>query len=325
MKNQLRIGIVIIMFILTVGFASITTDMVINSEARLGMSSGNFDVFFSNIDVQDHGLLDNAKIDSATQRTIVYDSTYEYEYRQSVQLTYRVLNTSTLYDARCTVQVTFDDGIEEYFTTSQTGFLKNTPKIVSAQSENSGAVYLEAKKDTIEPVHIHFTVTLTVEPVSREAEAARNNDGVLTVHFDGQEFNGTYLPGYDNNGQNAKEYILIDVYTKYNNSDVELVKYDESSPGYYEYVGSEGNKYTFKLHLANIPASPPNNEVYKEYDTIVRLRDKNNPDVVYDERDYYILIFYNSPNSFSADDDYNRYPYQQGTRPWPTWFNTKYY
>ena len=168
MNKYLKIGIGIVVMMLAIGFASVTTNLILNNNVKLGFNESNFDIYFSSAIPEDDG---TATIDSATKKTITYSTKTLKNVGDQAILDYVVTNASTQYDANCTVEFIIDSGADEYVTITKTGFVENESKVVNAQTSAGGRILITLKKVSMEPIQINFTLKLIFTPVGKEEES----------------------------------------------------------------------------------------------------------------------------------------------------------
>ena len=319
MNKRIKIGIAIVVMMLAIGFAAVTTSLIVNGNVKLGFNESNFDIYFSSATSETGG---SAVIDSSTRKIITYSTKTLKNVGDQATLDYVVTNASTQYDANCTVEFTIDAGAEEFVTIQQTGFVENVSKTVNAQSDENGRIVITLKKGSMEPIQINFTLVINVEPKGRTEEAEEPGDPteneVLKFTVNNRP-SPHYVPKYDDEtGTIARTEYIVDIYTKYDNTDVLFYQsmWDDSSNSmiytsdYFEFIGKTGNKYTYRVNLAGYPSY--------FFDCFVDLVDKNDHDTVYSYNMYSFAIA-DGILMQRENGDYD-YDYGYGVRPWATWF-----
>ena len=322
MNKRIKIGIAIVVMMLAIGFAAVTTSLIVNGNVKLGFNESNFDIYFSSATSETGG---SAVIDSSTRKIITYSTKTLKNVGDQATLDYVVTNASTQYDANCTVEFTIDAGAEEFVTIQQTGFVENVSKTVSAQSDENGSIKITLKKGSMEPIQINFTLVINVEPKGRteEADGPDPFENEITQLLINNRPYPHYVPRYDDEtGTTLKSYVTMDIYTKYAVSDIKVLGQGiDPETGYYievpddehiVFVEKSGNKYTYRILIDN------NDNFY--YPLYIYLYDSNNPDPYdYYDYEYYELVLVNSMLMQSANADYD-YNYEYGKPAWATWF-----
>ena len=329
MNKQLKFGIIIVVLMLAIGFASVTTNLILNNNVKLGFNASNFDIYFSSATPEDNG---TATIDSTTRQSITYSTKTLMNVGDEAYLDYVVTNASTQYDANCTVEFTIDNGADEYVTIEQTGFVENVYTTVAAKSDKNGRLKITLKKGSMEPLQIDFILKIIVEPVGREEEVvdepeepedpATDENHILKMKVDNRSTTGHYdwlrIPGYDEEtGTNLRQYVVLDVNIEYSNADIEVIEYDDDSnepvanSNIVEYLGATNKKYSYKINLRTPTTYDLEESGWKRYVFKVILRSKTDSSKIYDYEWVSIAIEY--------DDDY-QVDYHYGEQPWATWF-----
>ena len=94
-------NVIFLVLLLVIGFASVSTSLMINGTIGLGIKKDDFDVIFTS------ATLDGEKSENATisedKKSITFTSKRLRELNESVRLDYKVKNTSTQYGANVTI------------------------------------------------------------------------------------------------------------------------------------------------------------------------------------------------------------------------------
>ena len=194
MKKNTRDGIIILVALLAIGFAVVTTNLIINGTARL---DGNIDglVYFTKAIPETGG---TATIEPNARKTITYSTKDLAVVGDKAVLDYTVLNDSSQYDVDVTMSIEFVNAatVNEYFDITYTGFEPATNendhkvRIIGKQSAD-GKVEVRLKKLLTEgELHLGFTITLNVVAVSRSVTAtAPSTTQDASIDSDGHDYN----------------------------------------------------------------------------------------------------------------------------------------
>ena len=185
-KNySIKAGIVVLVLLLAVGFAAVTTTLIINGTINIGANSDDFrtNVIFSDVSVTgdaETGVTGDANataVLSADSKTITFTTQILDRIGESAVLTYKVKNDSQ-YDARidsmtCTRTDNGTVAMDDYITitNSTTGFVGS----VIAKNSSSAAQTVEVKmiksyaNTTNTADKVTFTFTCTINATAQEA------------------------------------------------------------------------------------------------------------------------------------------------------------
>lgn len=158
MKNKKVI--LILVLLLVVGFASVSTTLVLTGVIGISSKQDDFKVIFTN------ALLDGVErkefIDETTKQTVTFETNKLTTLEETTTLEYDVTNTSRLYDANVTINCVPTDN--EYV-----GIEYNpTSMIVKTGKTASGSLTAKLIKASTEDRNISVTCTLNVKGLERE-------------------------------------------------------------------------------------------------------------------------------------------------------------
>ncbi len=185
MKNKKMIAIVAM---LVVGFAAVSTNLLINGSVGVSVNEKAFNVIFTEALINGEG--SSATIDEETKQTITFSSSKLVNVNEEAILDYKVKNNSTQYDADVTINCTSDTSeyisvVNEFDGNQITEDFKTT---LNAQEEKSGVVKAKLVKSYVEDTDasIKVTCTLVATPTERDevAEEQTTSKWVLTLDND---------------------------------------------------------------------------------------------------------------------------------------------
>jgi hypothetical protein len=166
------IGIIVLVLFLAVGFAAVTTNLLINNTANISNNQDDFDVLFTKAKSESGGY---ASI-GTDGKTITYSTKKLSMIGDTATLDYTVKNYSSQYDANVIVSYTAVNEISgvdysDYYSITMSGFDSSNPTLVTGRNTVDGTITIELLKAITENVSITFTVTMNSNAVERENEA----------------------------------------------------------------------------------------------------------------------------------------------------------
>ncbi len=173
--NKSKIGIIILLLLLAVGFATVTANLIINNNANISSNPDDFNVFFSNAITED----DSSAVISADKKTITYSTRQLLVPGDKSELIYTVTNESSQYDAEIDMSISFDSAYASYFKITYETFDDTNKTIVDAKSDKDGKITIELLKPVIEDIPIVITITYNANALERSSIA----HGIYTVRF----------------------------------------------------------------------------------------------------------------------------------------------
>ena len=154
-------AIVIAILIMCVGFASISTTLIINGSTKVSENTQDFDIYFSKARLDTVDVYES--VISEDKKTISFSTNELKVLNQTSILTYEVTNNSNNYDAEVSLTCTPTSG--KY--TSITNELDAKNNIVEAKNTAKGRVTIKLNKVTTEEANEKYTCTLSFTAVER--------------------------------------------------------------------------------------------------------------------------------------------------------------
>ncbi len=159
-----RTSIVVAILLLAVGFAAISTTLIINGSTKVGENADDFNVIFITASLDETDVYDD--VISEDKKTITFETSDLKTLNQTSVLNYKVSNTSSNYDAEVTVNCKVKDGtIAKY--TSIKNELENNATVVKAKEALNGTLTVTLNKTATEEVREEYTCTLEFNAVER--------------------------------------------------------------------------------------------------------------------------------------------------------------
>ena len=162
-----RIGIFLLLLLLTVGFATVTANLIINNNANISANTGDFSVIFYSASTDE---LSSAVI-SDDKKVITYNTKELVEVGDKSILEYEVKNNSSQYDADINMNIIIPDSINNYIRITYEGFNNIDTTNILAKEIKAGKITIELIKPVIEDMEISIRVELNANAIERESIA----------------------------------------------------------------------------------------------------------------------------------------------------------
>ena len=178
MKRKFVLAVTIIL--LAVGFAAISTILMINGNIQIGENTDDFDVIFTsaNLDGKD---VYTSVIDD-TKKVINFSTNELKTLNQKSVLTYEITNNSSNYDAEVVVSCKVKDNTTAKYT-SISNLLEGNEKKVLAKEKLNGTLTITLEKPVVEEVNENYVCMLVVNAVEKES-ATKNNLNITKTGTD---------------------------------------------------------------------------------------------------------------------------------------------
>ena len=168
-------GIIIALILMSIGFAAVTTSLVINGTINYGYDTKDFNVIFSEAILD--GVVKNDLIEASDKKSITFTTKDLSTLGDRSILEYQVMNNSKQYDASVTIECKRVDGGGNVSETQTSDYTEITPSpeslTVKAQESRKGTITIELKKVSTEEIEEKFKCSLTVNPSEREKEGEK--------------------------------------------------------------------------------------------------------------------------------------------------------
>ncbi|MCR5223940.1 MAG: InlB B-repeat-containing protein, partial [Bacilli bacterium] len=247
MKKRLYVGIVILLLVLTVGFAAVSTNLIISSYASVSFNAADYQVLFTKA-LASTGNYVSLSDDA---QTILYNPNDLNEVNDESVIDYKITNNSSLYDINVTIKVKLLDGNNEEVSPEGIYNIEETivPEgTIEARSSKDGQLTITLLTGTLMD-NYHFVIEYEVTKLGRTvtADGERIEPGI-TVTFDA---NGGQMIGA------TDKKVMIDTYY---GELPETTKLNEAFEGWYtDPIGGE------KITSASVVTIPSNHTLYAHY------------------------------------------------------------
>ena len=158
-------AIIIAIILMSIGFAAISTTLVINGNANVSENNEDFSVIFTAASIDGNDVYTTA-VDE-TKKTITFTTSELKTLNQTSILTYEVTNNSSNYDANVTITCVPKTGTTAKHTSIKNE-LANDATIVKAKESVTGTLTVTLNKTATEEVTEEYTCKLEFTAVERD-------------------------------------------------------------------------------------------------------------------------------------------------------------
>ena len=157
--------LIIAILLMSIGFAAVSTTLIINGNAKVSENNEDFSVIFTaaSIDVKEV----YATAVDETKKIITFTTSELKTLNQTSILTYEVTNNSSQYDANVTVTCVPKTGTTAKYTSIKNK-LENDATVVKAKSSVNGTLTVTLNKTVTEEVSEEYTCKLEFNAVERD-------------------------------------------------------------------------------------------------------------------------------------------------------------
>ncbi len=171
MRRYTSIIIIVLVILISVGFASVTTSLIANGVSNVTTNPDDFQVYFSYVYSESGG---TAEI-SSDKHNITYNSKKLTTVGETTSLSFVVTNDSSQYDADVSITYTIEDVVNNkdyssYFTVTRSSFVNH--ESMPAKTHTGGIITIRLDKAILEDISLTFNVTLDVRAVERTEEGS---------------------------------------------------------------------------------------------------------------------------------------------------------
>ena len=160
-----RASIVVAILLMAVGFAAISTTLIINGSAKVGENTDDFSVIFTKATLDGTDVYANVIDD--TKKIITFETSDLKTLNQTSVLNYEVTNNSSNYDAEVQVNCKVKGNAEVKYTSIKNELEGNATK-VSAKETLNGTLTVTLNKTATEEVKEEYVCELTFNAIERE-------------------------------------------------------------------------------------------------------------------------------------------------------------
>ena len=157
--------LIIAVILMSIGFAAISTTLIINGNAKVSENNEDFSVIFTAASIDGNDVYSTA-VDE-TKKTITFTTSELKTLNQTSILTYEVTNNSSNYDANVNVTCVPKEGTTAKYTSIKNK-LENDATIVKAKETLNGTLTVTLDKVATESVTEEYTCKLEFNAVERD-------------------------------------------------------------------------------------------------------------------------------------------------------------
>ena len=161
--------LIIAILLMSIGFAAISTTLIINGNAKVSENNEDFSVIFTAASIDGNDVYSTA-VDE-TKKTITFTTSELKTLNQTSVLTYEVTNNSSNYDANVSVTCVPKDGTTAKYTSIKNK-LDNDATVVKAKESVNGTLTITLDKTSTEEVSEEYTCKLEFNAVERDTLAS---------------------------------------------------------------------------------------------------------------------------------------------------------
>ena len=158
-------AIIVAIILMSIGFAAISTNLILNGNANVSENNEDFSVIFTAASIDGKDVY--ASVIDDTKQTITFETSELKILNQTSILTYEVTNNSSNYDANVTVTCVPKTGTTAKYTSIKNK-LENDATVVKAKSLVNGTLTITLNKTTTEEVSEEYTCKLEFNAVERD-------------------------------------------------------------------------------------------------------------------------------------------------------------
>ena len=163
MKRKSIIAVTILL--LAIGFAAISTTLIINGSTKVGENTDDFSVIFTAASLDGKDVY-NSVVDD-TKKIITFETSDLKTLNQTSVLNYEITNNSSNYDAEVTVNCKVKDGTTAKYTSIKNE-LEGNATVVKAKETLNGTLTVTLNKTATEEVREEYVCELTFNAVERD-------------------------------------------------------------------------------------------------------------------------------------------------------------
>ena len=156
--------LIVAILLMSIGFAAISTTLIINGSANVSENNEDFSVIFTAASIDGNDVYSTAIDD--TKKIITFTTSELKTLNQTSILTYEVTNNSSNYDANVTVTCVPKTGTTAKYTSIKNK-IENDATVVKAKSSVNGTLTITLNKTATEEVSEEYTCKLEFNAVER--------------------------------------------------------------------------------------------------------------------------------------------------------------
>ena len=157
--------LIVAILLMSIGFAAISTTLIINGNAKVSENNEDFSVIFTAASIDGNDVY--STVVDETKKTITFTTSELKTLNQTSILAYEVTNNSSNYDANVTVTCVPKEGTTAKYTNIKNKLENDTTKVLAKSSVN-GTLTVTLDKVATESVTEEYTCKLEFNAVERD-------------------------------------------------------------------------------------------------------------------------------------------------------------
>ncbi len=157
--------LIVAILLMSIGFAAISTTLIINGNAKVSENQDDFSVIFTAATLDGKDVY--ASVVDDTKKIITFETSELKTLNQTSVLTYEVTNNSSNYDAEVKVTCVPKDGTTAKYTSIKNE-LDNNATVIKAKESVNGTLTVTLNKTATEEVSEEYTCSLEFNAVERD-------------------------------------------------------------------------------------------------------------------------------------------------------------
>ena len=158
-------AIIIIILIMCIGFAAVSTTLIINGNAKVSENADDFSVIFTAASLDGQDVYTNVIDD--TKKIITFETSDLKTLNQTSVLNYEVTNNSSNYDAEVSINCKVKDNAEAKYTSIKNE-LEGNATVVKAKETLNGTLTVTLNKTATEEIEEEYVCELIFNAVERD-------------------------------------------------------------------------------------------------------------------------------------------------------------
>lgn len=201
--NKKNKSILMLILLLVIGFAAVSTTLVMSGLVGIASQDDDFDVIFTTAMIDD--LVVSNQVISEDMKKINYTGNKLVDIDASTVLTYTVLNNSTQYDADVSINCVYPKSDKYIVEVNPTSFY------LRAGKQANGTITVTLNQALLEDESISLTCSLDANAFERDEAVDRVLDRTV---YDTVLIGDSIMNGYGNNDRSFDYYLKQDKLTK---------------------------------------------------------------------------------------------------------------
>ena len=158
-------AIIVAILIMCIGFAAISTTLIISGNAKVSENTDDFSVIFTSASLDGQDVY--ANVISEDKKTITFETKELKTLNQTSVLNYEVTNNSSNYDAEVNVNCKVKENTTAKYTSIKNELENNVTKVLAKETLN-GTLTVTLNKTATEEVREEYVCELTFNAVERD-------------------------------------------------------------------------------------------------------------------------------------------------------------